>query len=201
MPGVQAVLLAALDDWFPFLVYALLAAAIPASMLFVSFALSTRRTQAAAAGPADAVRVGRLDRPAEAAAVHGQLLPDGDALHRLRHRDRLPLSGGGRPRRGRARSRSPSSASSSPSSRSPTSTSGSGVRSSGGEAKAARRLRPPVRADAHAREGPRRLRAGARRGRARGAAAPHHRREGGGLGAGRTRSGRTRSGSPAARSR
>ncbi len=46
MPDVQAVLLAALDDWFPFLVYALLAAAIPASMLFASFALSTRRTQA-----------------------------------------------------------------------------------------------------------------------------------------------------------
>ena len=46
MPGVQAVLLAALDDWFPFLVYALLAAAIPASMLFFSFAFSTRRKQA-----------------------------------------------------------------------------------------------------------------------------------------------------------
>ena len=43
MRGVQAVLLAALDDWFPFLVYALFAAAIPASMLFFSFALSTRR--------------------------------------------------------------------------------------------------------------------------------------------------------------
>ena len=47
MPDVQAVLLAALDDWFPFLVYALLAAAIPASMLFASFALSTRRKQSA----------------------------------------------------------------------------------------------------------------------------------------------------------
>jgi NADH-quinone oxidoreductase subunit A len=45
MPGVQAVLFAALDDWFPFLVYALFAAAIPASMLFASFALSTRRSQ------------------------------------------------------------------------------------------------------------------------------------------------------------
>lgn len=43
MPGVQAVLLAALDDWFPFLVYALFAAAIPLSMLFASFALSTKR--------------------------------------------------------------------------------------------------------------------------------------------------------------
>ena len=46
MPGVQAVLLAALDDWFPFLVYALFAAAIPASMLYLSFAFSTRRKQA-----------------------------------------------------------------------------------------------------------------------------------------------------------
>ena len=42
MPGVQAVLFAALDDWFPFLVYALFAAAIPATMLLFSFALSTR---------------------------------------------------------------------------------------------------------------------------------------------------------------
>jgi NADH-quinone oxidoreductase subunit A len=44
MPSVQAVLLAALDDWFPFLVYALFAAAIPASMLLFSFVFSTRRT-------------------------------------------------------------------------------------------------------------------------------------------------------------
>ena len=43
MPGVQAVLLAALDDWFPFLVYALFAAAIPASMLVFSVVFSTRR--------------------------------------------------------------------------------------------------------------------------------------------------------------
>jgi len=47
MPDVQAVLLAALDDWFPFLVYALFAAAIPASMLMASFALSTRRKERA----------------------------------------------------------------------------------------------------------------------------------------------------------
>jgi NADH-quinone oxidoreductase subunit A len=40
---VQAVLLGALDDWFPFLVYALFALAIPASMLVFSFAFSTRR--------------------------------------------------------------------------------------------------------------------------------------------------------------
>src|SRR5512132_2356110 len=47
------------------------------------------------------LRVGRLDRAAAAeAAVHDQLLPDGDALHRLRHRDRLSLSGRGDPRAG-----------------------------------------------------------------------------------------------------
>ncbi|MGH3005132.1 MAG: NADH-quinone oxidoreductase subunit A [Gaiellaceae bacterium] len=40
---MQAVTLAALDDWFPFLVYALFAAAIPASMLVFSFVFSTRR--------------------------------------------------------------------------------------------------------------------------------------------------------------
>jgi NADH-quinone oxidoreductase subunit A len=43
MPVVQGVPFAALDDWFPFLVYALFAAAIPASMLVMSFAFSTRR--------------------------------------------------------------------------------------------------------------------------------------------------------------
>jgi NADH-quinone oxidoreductase subunit A len=46
MRGVEAVLFATLDDWFPFLVYALFAAAIPCTMLFASFALSTRRRQA-----------------------------------------------------------------------------------------------------------------------------------------------------------
>jgi len=40
---VQGVPFAALDDWFPFLVYALFAAAIPASMLVMSFVFSTRR--------------------------------------------------------------------------------------------------------------------------------------------------------------
>jgi NADH-quinone oxidoreductase subunit A len=44
MPSVQAVPFAALDDWFPFLVYAVFAAAIPASMLVFSFVFSTRRT-------------------------------------------------------------------------------------------------------------------------------------------------------------
>jgi len=43
MPNVQGVPFAALDDWFPFLVYALFAAAIPASMLMMSFVFSTRR--------------------------------------------------------------------------------------------------------------------------------------------------------------
>src|SRR6476469_3843168 len=38
-----------------------------------------------------AVRVGRLDRAAAAPALQRELLPDGDALHRLRHRDRVPL--------------------------------------------------------------------------------------------------------------
>jgi len=47
MPLVQAVPLAALDDWFPFLVYALFAAAIPSSMLVFSFVFSTRRRRRA----------------------------------------------------------------------------------------------------------------------------------------------------------
>lgn len=47
MPGVHGVLLAALDDWFPFLVYAFFAAAIPGSMLLFSFVLSTRRKRRA----------------------------------------------------------------------------------------------------------------------------------------------------------
>jgi NADH-quinone oxidoreductase subunit A len=41
---VQVAPLAALDDWFPFLVYALFALAIPASMLLFSFVFSTRRS-------------------------------------------------------------------------------------------------------------------------------------------------------------
>ena len=35
-------ILATLDDWFPFFVYALMALAIPASMVVMSFVLSTR---------------------------------------------------------------------------------------------------------------------------------------------------------------
>src|ERR671918_265359 len=42
-------------------------------------------------GPLPPLRVRRLAGTAEAAALHGQLLPDGDALHPLRHRDRLSL--------------------------------------------------------------------------------------------------------------
>src|SRR5262249_57801382 len=38
-----------------------------------------------------AVRVGRLDGTAAAPALQRQLLPDSDAVHRLRHRDRVPL--------------------------------------------------------------------------------------------------------------
>ena len=44
---MQVAPLAALDDWFPFLVYALLAVAIPASMLLFSFVFSTRRSRRA----------------------------------------------------------------------------------------------------------------------------------------------------------
>src|SRR5205085_2485497 len=43
------------------------------------------------------VRVRRLHRAAAPAALHDQLLLDGDALHRLRHRDRLPVSARGHP--------------------------------------------------------------------------------------------------------
>src|SRR5262249_7257324 len=45
----------------------------------------------------DPVRVRRLGRPACATALHGQLLPDGDAVHPLRHRDRFPLPACGDP--------------------------------------------------------------------------------------------------------
>src|SRR5262249_35141957 len=43
------------------------------------------------------VRVRRLEGPAAPDPLHDQLLPDGDALHRLRHRDRLSLSARGHP--------------------------------------------------------------------------------------------------------
>src|SRR5256714_7547177 len=44
------------------------------------------------AGARDPVRVRRLDRSAAPAALHDRLLPPGNPLHRLRHRDRLPVS-------------------------------------------------------------------------------------------------------------
>src|SRR3954452_588945 len=44
------------------------------------------------ARPDAAVRVRRLPGSADAHPLHDQLLPDGDALHSLRHRDRLPVS-------------------------------------------------------------------------------------------------------------
>src|SRR5829696_3505564 len=60
-----------------------------------------RIARAELASAPDPIRVRGLDRPSRAAAVHGQLLPHGDALHRLRHRDRLPLPRRGRAERGR----------------------------------------------------------------------------------------------------
>src|SRR5581483_8592497 len=77
-----------LRDWLPFLIYGLLALAIPASMIVMSFAFAHPRA-------ADPLRVGRLRGPHAGPAVHRLLLPDRDALHRLRHRDRLSLSARG----------------------------------------------------------------------------------------------------------
>src|SRR6266545_3264864 len=45
----------------------------------------------------DPLRVGRLAWAPADAALHDQLLPDGNALHRLRHRDRVPVSAGRHP--------------------------------------------------------------------------------------------------------
>ncbi len=47
MPRLECgdLILATLDDWFPFLVYALIAFAIPASMVMFSFLFATRPTQ------------------------------------------------------------------------------------------------------------------------------------------------------------
>src|SRR2546421_4376358 len=41
------------------------------------------------ARPGDSLRVGRLRGPDAPPAIHRELLPHGDALHRLRHRDRV----------------------------------------------------------------------------------------------------------------
>ena len=79
------------DDWLPFAIYGFFALVIPSTMIVASFVFATRpkKTRARADDP---VRVRRLPGLAAEAALHGQLLPDGDALHPLRHRDRLPLS-------------------------------------------------------------------------------------------------------------
>src|SRR5262249_14199658 len=53
------------------------------------------------ARPRDAVRIGCLPGPDAAPALHRQLLPDGDALHPLRHRDRVPVPTRGDPPRAR----------------------------------------------------------------------------------------------------
>src|ERR671910_290908 len=45
----------------------------------------------------DPLLIGCLRRTSGNAPVHDQLLPDGDAVHRLRHRDRLPVSARGHP--------------------------------------------------------------------------------------------------------
>ena len=65
--------------------------------------------------------------------VPGQVLPDGDALHRLRHRDRLPLPVGGHQRPARASSGWSRWSSSSPRCSSPTPTCGVAAGSSGTE--------------------------------------------------------------------
>jgi NADH-quinone oxidoreductase subunit A len=85
-----------LDNWLPFLIYAIFALVIPASMMWFSFVFATRphrRMRARTIPFESGVSAGA---PREA-AVHDQLLPHGDALHRLRHRDRVPVSAGGDP--------------------------------------------------------------------------------------------------------
>src|SRR4029079_10121214 len=51
--------------------------------------------------PRTSARVRRVGGTAEAAALHRQLLPNGDALHPLRHRDRVPVPARGDPPRAR----------------------------------------------------------------------------------------------------
>ena len=133
-----------LDNWLPFLIYGVFALVDPRIDDRISrFAFATRPT-APSARADDSVRVGRLDRTAPEAALHGQLLPDGDALHPLRHRDRVPVSARRDPPRARAGSASSSSCSSSGSSSWPTSTSGGRARSNGDRQSAAARLRAAV---------------------------------------------------------
>ena len=193
-----------LSNWLPFLIYAFFAGAIPASMLAFTFLFATR--------PATRVKQRLLPfesgvsagAPSPAPPLHRQLLPDGDALHPLRHRDRLSLPARDPAERSRVVRLWPSSSRSSRSSSSPTSTSGARVHSNGTSPKApadqrpaARPGRPQLGARALADEGPGCVRAGDRehRGRARADHASRRRSRG----RRPTRCGPTRSGSPAAR--
>ena len=157
-----------LDNWLPFLIYAVLRGCDPR--------VDDRRSRFVFAHAAAHPRTQRL-LPFESGvstgapsstALHGQLLPDGDALHPLRHRDRVPLSARGHPPRSSAGSASSSSSSSSRSSSSPTSTSGGRERSNGNRRRqdASRDYGLQLRARALADEGPGRVRAGGRRHRA-----------------------------------
>ena len=101
-------------------------------------------------GPKQRRRIASQGRPLRVrAAVRGpaalplrdQLLPDRDAVHPVRHRGRLPLSGRGPAARRSGRSSSSRRSSSSPCCWSPSSTSGDGERSNGGDPAAARRRR------------------------------------------------------------
>ena len=125
------------NDWLPFAIYGLFALVIPATMMIGSFVFATRPHRARPRAH-DPVRVGRLAGAAEAAALHRQLLPDGDALHPLRHRDRLPLPARGDPARARlVRVLRVPDLPDHPAA-SPTSTSGGRGRSSGGRRSALR---------------------------------------------------------------
>ncbi len=182
--GVRPVL----SNWLPFLFYAIFAAAIPATMIAASFILP-RPTRLADEAAHAAVRVRRVRGRAEPRApLHRQLLPDGDPLHPLRHRDRLSLPARRAARGARLVRDRRAPRRSSRSSASPTSTSGGKGRSTGSEEGAAARERPParegrpaVRARALARSRPGRVRA---RGRGdRGRTPPDDDREGRRLGA------------------
>ena len=74
--------------------FAAIAMAIPLSLLFATFALDTRSKRRAGDKriPFESgVSAERVPRP----PLHDLLLPDRDAVHRVRHRDRVPVSAGG----------------------------------------------------------------------------------------------------------
>ena len=139
-----------LGDWASVLVYLLFAALIAGSLLFASVVLGSVAARAGAA-EVDAVRVGRLAAAAsQPTQLLDLLLPDGDAVHRLRHRDRLPLPARREPRAARAASASsellrvrrrcwPSA----------TSTSGGRGRSSGSDVRPARAATAALRGHRH----------------------------------------------------